>query len=330
MSTTQSVDDPESFEHRFTTTNGIRLHYVEQGKGPLVLLIHGFPYIWYEWRHQIRTLADAGYRAVAPDLRGYGQSDAPTDVAQYDNFQVVGDLVALIHGLGEYSAVIVGHDIGSKIAYNAVELRPDLFGGLVLVNGAGGPRAAISPSVLFAQMQAASGRRFYIDHFQEPGIADAEFNADIYKSLRSALYTVSGSVSEDKRWPASVGNGETILDTLVNPKELPAWLSDQALDYYVAEYKRHGFTPPLNYYRNIARSWEMTVFLNDLKPALPSFYIGGDVDPSNSFNKPAFDVLENSLPNLRGKVVLEGVGHDSAEEKPDVFNKHLLEFLESL
>src|SRR3982751_4296713 len=154
MSTTGTVNDPESFNHRFSTTNGVRLHYVDEGKGPLVLLIHGFPYIWYEWRHQIRALADSGFRAVAPDLRGYGQSDAPADMLRYDSFNVVGDLVDLIYSLGESSAVIVGHDIGSKISYNAVELRPDLFRGLVLVNGAGGPRPPISPNFVFAQTQA--------------------------------------------------------------------------------------------------------------------------------------------------------------------------------
>ncbi|MCD6031592.1 MAG: alpha/beta hydrolase, partial [Thermomicrobiales bacterium] len=136
--------------------------------------------------------------------------------------------------------------------------------------------------------------------------------------------------SEDERWPASVANGETFLDTLVIPDQLPDWLSEEALDYYVREYERHGFTPPLNFYRNLDRNWEMTAFLNDLRPSLPSFYIGATDDPSNSFNQPAFDVLEESLPDLRGKVVLEGIGHDTPEEAPDELNRHLVDFLDSL
>jgi pimeloyl-ACP methyl ester carboxylesterase len=179
-------------------------------------------------------------------------------------------------------------------------------------------------------MQAASGRRFYMHYFQEPGIADAQMNADIYKTLRGSFYSVSGSASDEERWRVSVGDGETILDTFVDPEQLPAWLSEQALDYYVSEYERHGFTPPLNYYRNLDRNWELTPFLDGLRPSLPSFFIGGADDPSNEFNKPAFDTLEDTLPDLRGKVVLEGVGHDCPEEKPEELNRNLLEFLAGL
>jgi pimeloyl-ACP methyl ester carboxylesterase len=327
MRMAQSVDDPESFDHRFTTTNGVRLHYVEEGQGPLVLLVHGNPYIWYEWRHQIRALADAGYRAVALDLRGFGQSDAPTEVTQYDMFQLVGDLVGLMRALGESSAVIVGHDVGASVAYNAVELRPDLFRALVLVGSGKPPRSAVSPIVQWAQMRAATGKRFYIDYYQEPGIADAEMNADIRRTLRGGLYSVSGSASKDEQWRAFVGDGEVFTDTFVVPEQLPAWLSEQALDYYVSQYERHGFTPLLNVYRNIQRFWELTPFLDGRTISQPSLFIGGTADPGNEHNELVYNQLEDFLPNLREKLRLEGVGHDPPEEDPEAFNRTLLEFL---
>ena len=140
-----SVDDPRGFSHHFSQINGIKIHYVEEGKGPLVLLLHGFPYIWYMWRHQIRGLAAAGYRVVAPDFLGYGESDAPADVQSYSIFDAVGDQVGLMQVLHENSAVVGGHDLGSVVANSAVQIRPDLFRALVMFNSPVGARSTVSP-----------------------------------------------------------------------------------------------------------------------------------------------------------------------------------------
>jgi pimeloyl-ACP methyl ester carboxylesterase len=322
-----SVNDPQSFDHRFATTNGIRLHYVDEGQGPPVLLLHGFLYIWFTWRHQIRALAAAGYRVVAPDLRGFGQSECPADVQRYEIFQIVGDLVGLIRTLEETSAVVIGHDLGARIAYAAAQLRPDLFRALVIFNTPIGPREALRPSELWKQIETTTGKRFYHHYFQEPGAADAVMNADIRRTLRSLLYSLSGSAASHERWRPFLGAGETVLDTVVDPRRLPEWLPAGVLDYYVTEYERHGFTPPLNHYRCKNRDWEQSACLDGLGVSQPSLYIDGAAGPSLEHFASAVDQLKNQLPNLRKTVVLEGVGHDAPEEDPKTVNRMLLEFL---
>lgn len=322
------ADDPQGFDHRFATVNGIRLHYVEEGEGPLVLLLHGFPYLWFTWRHQIRALAAAGYRVVAPDFRGFGQSDAPADLASYESLTAVGDLVGLINTLEETSVVVVGHDLGAWIARLAAETRPDLIKALVMVASPIGPRAAISPSEQWKQFQDATGKRFYHHYFQENG--DAELNADIRQSLFSVLYSLSGSAVGDDHFRILLGDGETILDAVTEPEQLPEWLPADAFEYYVSEYERHGFTPTLNYYRCLDRNWAQTAFLDGLIMQQPSMFIGGANDLERADFKRGYDQLESHLPNLRQKVLVEGAAHDAAEEDPDAVNRMLLEFLETV
>src|SRR6187431_2824243 len=128
------ADDPAAFKHCFAKVNGIRMHYIDEGQSPLVILLHGFPYLWYMWRRQIGALAAAGYRVVVPDQRGFGQTDRPASIEAYDMSQAVGDMVGLVAALGETSAVIVGHDVGAGVAQAAALLRPDLFRALVMLN----------------------------------------------------------------------------------------------------------------------------------------------------------------------------------------------------
>lgn len=323
-------DNPRSFNHRFADVGEIRLHYVEEGEGPLVVLIHGFPYLWYTWRHQIRPLAAAGYHVVAPDLRGFGQSDAPEAVENYEILRAVGDVVGLANALGESSAVLVGHDLGSRVAYYAASARPDMFRAFVMLNSPESTRATHKPSDGWKRIRAATGKRYYHDYFQDLGVADAEMNADIRKTLRSSLYSVSASASAHERWRPLLNDGETIPDTSFDPEWLPAWLSAEALDYYAGEYERHGFTPPLNYYRCLDRNWQQTAFLDRHKPQQPVMFIGGTVDPGLEFFAPIYDRLESDLPNLQTKVLLDGVGHDAAEEDPETVNQMLLRFLGTL
>ena len=130
------------WKHGFAETDGLRIHYVEQGSGPAVLLLHGFPESWYSWRHQLPALAKAGYHAVAPDMRGYGKSDKPAPVEDYDIHHLTADVVGLIDALGEKTAVVVGHDWGSIIAWNCLLLHPDRFTALVPMSVPYGDSAA--------------------------------------------------------------------------------------------------------------------------------------------------------------------------------------------
>ena len=177
--------------HRLIDTNGIRMHIAEQGSGPLVVLLHGFPESWYSWRHQLQALADAGYHAVAPDQRGYGQSDRPVDIQKYTQLHLVGDVIGLLDALGEEQAVVAGHDWGAPVAWTTALMRPDRVRGVVGLSVPYLPRGPVS---LLAAVRAALGDRFYISYFQQVGVADAELARDVRATMRRLLYSASGDV----------------------------------------------------------------------------------------------------------------------------------------
>ena len=322
------ADDPDAFHHCFAEVNGIRMHYVDEGQGPLVILLHGFPYLWYMWRRQIVALAEAGFRVVVPDQRGFGQTDRPDSIEAYDISQAVGDMVGLVAALGEKSAVIVGHDLGAWVAQAAAMLRPDLFRGLVMLNTPVPPRGKVKPSVGLREM--AKGRVYHHLYFQQIGKPDRELASDPRKTLRSVFYSVSGSAVGAERWRLFVEPGEPILNAFTEPKEFPSWLSARAIDYYVDEYTRTGFTGALNYYRCRDRNWEITSFLDGAVIRQPSLFIGGAADPSLEpiEIRGLYDRLDTYLPGLQKKVLLPGVGHSPAEERADQVNELLLKFLE--
>ncbi|CAE6739015.1 Epoxide hydrolase A [Paraburkholderia domus] len=322
------ADDPAAFNHCFAEVNGIRMHYIDEGKGPLVILLHGFPYLWYMWRRQIIALATAGFRVVVPDQRGFGQSDRPDSIEAYDMSQSVGDMVGLTAALGETSAVIVGHDLGAWVAQAAAMLRPDLFRGLAMFNTPVPPRGKVKPTVGLREM--AKDRVYHHLYFQQIDKPDREFASDPRKTLRSIYYSVSGSAVGDERWRLFVEAGEPILNAFTDPKEFPSWLSARAIDYYVDEYTRTGFTGAINYYRCRDRNWEITAFLDGAVVRQPSLFIGGAADPSLEpvEIRGIYDRLDTYLPGLQKKVLLPGVGHAAAEESVDQVNELLLEFLE--
>ncbi|MGW8462497.1 alpha/beta fold hydrolase [Pseudomonas sp. CLCA07] len=326
----RDVDAPHAFAHHFVDINGIRMHYVEEGQGPLVILLHGFPYLWYMWRRQIPVLASAGYRVVAPDLRGFGLSDSPAAVEAYDMSQAVGDIVCLMEALGETCAIVVGHDLGAWVAQSCAMLRPELFRALVMLNTPVPPRGRIRPTDGLRAM--AKGKGYHHLYFQQLEKPDRELAADTRKTLRSIFYSVSGDAVGAERWRLFIEPDEPILNAFTDPVAFPAWLSPQAIDHYVDEYTRAGFTGPLNYYRCRDRNWEISAFLDGAVISQPSMFIGGANDPS--IEPPQirglYDQLETYLVGLRKKVLLPGVGHAAAEETPEQINALLLEFLEQL
>src|SRR5579863_7108918 len=231
---------PAAIAHRFIQTNGIRMHIAEQGEGPLVVLAHGFPELWYSWRHVLPALADAGYHAVAPDMRGYGQTDAPPNIADYDQFQLVGDMVGLVQALGYEQAVIAGHDWGAPVAYNAANLRPDMFRAVILLSVPYRTRSSVNPAEAMARF-VPPGKQFYMTYFQKPGVAEKEFEADPKRTLRMLLYSLSGSIPKEHKWRYVFDLDGKASDGCTDPKELPAWLKQEDLDYYANEYARTGF-----------------------------------------------------------------------------------------
>ena len=324
---------------RIVESNGIRLNIAEQGNGPLVLLCHGFPESWYSWRHQIDALAAAGFHAVAPDMRGYGKSDAPEAIDQYTMFHLVGDLVGLLDALEAPSAVIVGHDWGASIAWQAARLRPDRFRAVVALSVPFRPRGPVRPTSV---MPRTADAQFYQLYFQEPGVAEAELERDPRATVRNMLYGASGegvaavraAVAGDGAAPAigMVPRGGGMLRGPGAPEALPAWLNEADIDFYADEFKRSGFRGPLNYYRNVDRNWELMAAFADVNVTVPALYVAGDRDMVVSF--PGTDQLLANLkyfvPELRNIQMLPGCGHWTQQERPSEVNAAIIDFVRSL
>ncbi|HLK87745.1 MAG TPA: alpha/beta hydrolase [Candidatus Binataceae bacterium] len=317
-----------AFNHRFVETNGIRMHFAEAGAGPLVVLCHGFPESWYSWRHQLAALAAAGFHAVAPDQRGYGETDKPEAVDAYSVLHLAGDIVGLVNALGERSAAIVGHDWGAPVAWYSALLRPDLFRAVGLLSVPYIPRGPMRPSAIVKAVFA--GRMFYQEYFQQEGVAERELERDARASLLGMFYSLSGDAAPNERWRYAFGPDETFLDSLVVPRALPTWLSEADLEFFTGEFKRSGFRGALNWYRNIDRGWELTGFLDGARLAQPTLFIAGEKDAVIEFYADACGALKNNAPNLAAQVVLPGAGHWIQQERPAEVNRILVDFLRSL
>ncbi len=321
--------DMTAITHRMVDTNGIRMHVAEQGSGPLVLLCHGFPESWYSWRHQIGALAAAGFRAVAPDMRGYGETDSPADIGSYSLLHLVGDMVGLLDALGEEKAIIVGHDWGAPVAWHAALLRPDRFHA---VGGLSVPFRPRGPGRPTESMPRNDDAVFYQLYFQTPGVAEGEFERDVRATIRTFLYSASGDVPSRTGGAGSIGmvprNGG-MLTRMAQPESLPTWVSEQDVDVYAAAFSRSGFRGGLNWYRNIDRNWEILSPFMGLKVTVPALYVIGDRDLVMSFR--GMDQLMANMtswvPALRKKLVLPGCGHWTQQERPEEVNAALLEFL---
>ena len=320
-------------EYRELDVNGIRMRVVEQGEGPLVLLAHGWPESWYSWRHQLPALAAAGYHAVAPDMRGYGGTDAPAAVEDYDIFHLCGDLVGLIEALGEEQAVLVAHDWGAVVARDCVRLEPDHFSAVVNMSvpfGGPGPTAPIE------NMQRQYGDNFYyILYFQEldadgNGVADAEFDADP-RGILSGLY-LTGATRRPPEVTDPLRAAGGWIPRLGVPTDFPAWISADELDYYAEEFTRAGFRGGINYYRNFQRNWELTPELRGEPVSQPAMFIAGENDSviGGATQDALAARLSQAATDPRGVHLIPGAGHWVQQQEPQEVNRLLLEFLAGL
>jgi len=321
--------------HRFIETNGIRMHLAECGTGPLVVMCHGFPESWYSWRHQLQALAEAGFHAVAPDMRGYGQTDRPAAIDQYTLLHLTGDMVGLLDALREQTAVIAGHDWGAPVAWHAALLRPDRFRGVVGLSVPFIPRGPAPPTTLMPQ---TADTQFYQLYFQTPGVAEAELERDVRRTIRSLLYSGSGSVprlGKETNTGADVGMVSRqggFLDRMVDPAMLPQWLTDADIDFYVQEFTRTGFAGGLNWYRNHDRNWKLLAPLAGARVNVPALYVAGDRDLVVAFR--GMDQLIANLaqfvPQLRKTILIPGCGHWTQQERASEVNDAMVEFLRQL
>ncbi|MCZ6807510.1 MAG: alpha/beta hydrolase [Deltaproteobacteria bacterium] len=341
-------------DHLFVETNGLRMHVVTEGDGPLVLFCHGFPGLWYSWRHQLSEIASAGYRAVAVDMRGYGQTDRPVTATDYGNRTIVADLVGVLDALGEERATFVGHDFGAQAAWAAALHAPDRVTGVVSLAvpyGVGfsgskkndaepgakrrypagrGPK----PSETYATI--AENHFIHLHYFQKVGPAEAELGSNPRTFLKRIYWALSarGSLLDFRNFPAE---GTGYLDVLAEPSEpMPwPWLSEQDLDYLVTEYMRTGpetaFIGGLNSYRAMDVNWEHDPDYGRAKISAPALFVCGEKDPVLQIISPkTLETMPARVSDLRGIELVPDAGHFVQQEQPAAVNEALLKFLSQL
>jgi pimeloyl-ACP methyl ester carboxylesterase len=307
---------------RTISANRIEIFLLEQGEGPLVVLCHGWPELSYSWRHQIPAIAAAGYHVAAPDMRGFGRTGAPSDIAAYSIFDHVGDIVALVAALGEKQAVIVGHDWGAPVAWHAAMFRPDVFSAVAGLSvpppfrGRGRPLETLRESGI---------TNFYWQYFQTPGVAEAEFERDVDLTMRALL----GRGFSDPAASLFVEEGKGFLGDGSPVRPLPDWLSEADLAYFAEAYRKSGFRGGLNWYRNLDRNWDLTAPWQDAQIRQPSLFIAGSNDSviTGLIGAKRVADMERVLPNLKQKLIIDGAGHWIQQERADEVNAALIAFL---
>ncbi|QBJ96143.1 alpha/beta hydrolase [Rhodococcus sp. ABRD24] len=323
------TDPGTTLTHRTVDVGDIEMHVVEQGQGAPVVLCHGFPGLWYSWRHQMPALAAAGYRVIAPDMRGYGRTGAPPDPRAYDRRHTVADMVGLLDALGVEQAVFAGHDFGAQLVWDLPAWAPGRVRALMQLSVPRMPRQPIQPTIGFRYL--ASQHFVHLHYFQERGPADRELDANPKEFLAKIFHALSGANRYLGCWDfPSEGNG--YLDVLPEPPALPwPWLSEDEFDYYVQEFARTGFTGGLNWYRADDYVWEQNEDLHDRPITLPTTFIAGAKDPVlEMMGRDPFETMASMVPGLRSTHVIPGVGHFVQMEAPDQVNAAMLEFLAGL
>jgi pimeloyl-ACP methyl ester carboxylesterase len=316
------ADTPRLKEYD-VATNGISLHVTEQGEGPAVLFCHGSPDTAYTWRGQMKVIASAGYRAIAPDMRGYGRSSAPTDATLYTPLKTTGDLVGLLDALKIPSAVLVGHDWGAAHAWNASLMRPDRFKAVFCLSVPYVPRGDVS---VFERMRK-SGHQDDFYMFEQIRPEADQIWADAAVTIPGILYWASGSAPADKRWSPMDPTRSLHRPA---PGPLPSWAKPDYVDHNVAEFRRTGFHGGLNYYRAAEPYFYLSAAWKGENITQPSFYISGKADGFKELYPLSVDQLRVGLPGLVGSLELDNVGHWVQHEASAAVSDELVKFLRTV
>ncbi len=316
--------------HHYAQINGLRMHYVEQGEGIPVILCHGFPHLWFSWRHQIPALAAAGWRVIAPDMRGMGGTDAPEAIDAYGVDAITADLLGLLDHIGAERAVFAGLDFGAFAVYDLALRAPER---VIAVIGLENPAAPHNPDVppLTEYAEIAKEHFLHIDYFREPGPADRALNAAPREFLNKVFYALSGDypMAEVFKHPP----GTTYLDALPEPPPLPwHWMNELEMEFFVSEYSRTGFTGGLNYYRSMDLKWQQRKPYEGVQSQVPAFFIGSenDIDLEAFHGDDPIQLMRNQFPDLREVHMIPQAGHLVQMEKPEAVNQAMLRFLDSL
>ena len=313
---------------RRVETDGLTQQVLEAGEGPLVLLIHGFPELGISWRAQVRALAEAGYHAVAPDMRGYGGTDKPERREDYSILNLVGDMVDLVRALGRSGCVVVGHDWGAPVAWHCALMRPDLFKAVAGLSVPFQPRRASGPPT--PAMAAISKRAglgdLYISQFQADDAHDI-FDTDVAAALRKGFYAYDGATPDGRQSTGFIPAGQDFLSIVPDDATLPPWMSEVHFQEYVTAFAAGGFKGPIDWYRCLDLNWSLTAFLQGARIHQPSFFLVGERDPVRHYSGQHEAGLKDWLTDLRGQAVLPGAGHWVQQERADQVNAALLGFL---
>lgn len=318
--------------HEEVPTNGVELHVAVAGPadGPPVVLCHGFPELWYSWRHQLTALGDAGYRVLAPDLRGYGTSSHPGAVGDYGSDQLTGDLCGLLDHYGYRTAAFSGHDWGAMVVWELGRLHPDRAAAICNMSV---PYSQASGRPTEIMKHLFGDRFFYILYFQDIGPAEAEFDADPRNFVRTVLCSIGGEgMARDARLVRDApAEGTKFLDVLAPaPDRLPGWITEQDVDVYTDGLRRGGLFGPVSYYRNIDANWERSKDIAASVVSMPTAFITGSLDPVNLMMPGALETMSEALPDFRGTTMIDGAGHWVQQERPAETNAALLAFLGSV
>ncbi|MBE1532900.1 alpha/beta fold hydrolase [Actinomadura algeriensis] len=314
------------WSHRYARINDLDVHYVEQGEGPLVVLLHGFPHLWYSWRHQIGPIAGAGFRVVAPDMRGMGRTSGPADHREYGVDRIVGDLVGLLDHLGEDRAIFSGLDFGLFAAYDLAHHHPERVAALIALENPFFTPSRESPLTLAARQ---AERHFnHIHYFAAPGVADRDLAAAPRDFLRKVFYALSSDYHYLDVWKKPPGT--SYIDALPEAPPLPwTWLTEPELEFYVAEYSHSGFTGGLNWYRAMDLSWEHRKSYEGRRTTVPYYFLGSeqDADLEGWHGDDPLNRLADHHADVRNVRMIESAGHMMQMEKPAETTAAMLEFL---
>lgn len=308
-------------EPSIVLANGINLAIYEQGEGPAVVLLHGFPELAYSWRHQLPALADAGFRAIAPDQRGYGCSDVPPDVSDYRIEELIADVHSMLDALELETATFVGHDWGAFVLWQMAMRTPERIEGLIILNIPHFPRAPVDPIQI---MRSRFGDDFYIVNFQDSDAADKAFAADPVHFFNMMMRRNQASRQQFDQLPDEM-KSVSLLKVMARVEGSgEPLLTDEERDYFASAFAKTGFTGPINWYRNWTLNWE-TLEGVDQQIDIPTLFIGAVDDiiiaPEHIEGmKPLVTDLELHM--------LDNCGHWSQQENPDEVNALMLDWLQ--
>jgi pimeloyl-ACP methyl ester carboxylesterase len=339
--------------HRFVSADGVRLHVAEQGEGPLVIMVHGFPELWYSYRFQLPALAEAGYRAVAFDQRGYGRSSKFWNPDAYRIHALVKDVVGLVKALGEKQAVVIGHDWGAPVAWTAAWLHLEIFRGVMgmsvpfsgrgLIALPGNPFGEKPPHEIH-RIVAGPDLTFYQEYFSTLGPIIDEIENDLRAWVRDIMWTVSGDalaaaglslqgmdpIELIRGSALCLAPGQQMRERFVSPPAMPRWLTEKDLDVFVEALEGSGFSGPLSFYRNLQNDWEDLAPMQGKKLEVPAMFLGAEFDVATWWGAEAIERAPEVMTNWLGSRILAGSGHWLQQEKAEETNAVVLEFLREL